>query len=68
MFEGWSMNKDVSQEKVPGLKRSFISVGKWIQTLPILKIGILWCFKYFEQISNGIQIRHFLNHWKILEV
>jgi hypothetical protein len=49
MFKGWSMRRDVSQEIFFGLKHIFISVGKWIQTLPILKIGVLWCVKYFEQ-------------------
>jgi len=49
MFKGWSMRKDVSQEKFFGLKHIFISVGKWIQTLPILKIGVLWSLKYLKQ-------------------
>jgi hypothetical protein len=43
------MTKEVSQEKFFGLKHIITSVGKWIQTLPVLKIGVLWSFKYFEQ-------------------
>jgi len=49
MFIGWSMRRDVNQDNFFGLKHIFISVGKWIQTPPILKIGVLWCFKYLEQ-------------------